>query len=641
MTSSDRGASRAGLWASILAVLLVAGVAGTAWWWFDREASREAGAEAAITAYLAGWQAKDMSGVAFAEPGAAEDFAATFAGLGDATVKVTAGEVRRDDATADTRLQVAWTLPGGEQWTYAVAPTVVERGTEWVVAAPATGSRWHPNLPAKATVSLKTVDPVRGDLLDRGGAALMPLGSVYPVQLDPVRATPETAAALETLVGEAPGSLVAKLAAATASGSKATIPVITYRQSDYDARRAALDALVGVIYPRQEQPLALSRGFGQPLLGTFGPVTAEMVEKSGGRYVGGDRAGLSGLQAQYDKELGGVRGVQVVASTGGVLFDRPAVDGADVATTLAPAVQAAAESALAGAGSVPAALVALDVPSGEVLAVANTPADGMNRALTGRYAPGSAFKVASTHAFLTKKLVTPTTEMTCPATITVTGKSFRNFEGGEAGTGTFARNFAISCNTAFISLAASLAPGDLTASAKSLGIGVDWAGRIGVDGTFVGSVPETTPGTDLAAASIGQGRIEVSPLSVAVMAGSVARGSFLPPTLVKEGAGAQPGMEMPLDASVVATLRDLMGKVVTEGSGGALVGAPGGPVAGKTGTAEYGTDVPPKTRAWFTGYQGDLAFAVLVEDGKSGGSVAAPIARAFLDAYRAAPPATP
>ena len=85
--------------------------------------------------------------------------------------------------------------------------------------------------------------------------------------------------------------------------------------------------------------------------------------------------------------------------------------------------------------------------------------------------------------------------------------------------------------------------------------------------------------------------------------------------------------------------RALMRSVVTEGSGTALQGAPGGDVFGKTGTAEYGTEVPPKTRAWFVGYQGDLAFAVLVEDGRSGGSVAAPIAKSFLDLYRAAPTA--
>ncbi len=632
-----RAGRRAGLWASVLAVLLVAGVAGSAWWWLARERERDAGAEATITAYVAGWRAKDVSRVPFTDPAAPADFTATFAGMGTAPVDVTAGEVARENDQATARLQVTWTLPGGDRWTYAVPARAVERAGHWLVTNPGPGSLWHPSLAARTMLSVKSVEPVRGDLLDRGGAALMPLAAVYPVQIDPARATPESVAALETLVGEPAGSLVAKLAAATAAKSRAPIPVITYRQSDFDAKRAALDALTGVIYPKQQQPLALSRTFGQPLLGTFGPVTAELVAQSKGRYAAGDRAGLSGLQRQYDPVLGGTRGVRVVSSTGAVLHEKAAVNGTDVTTTLSPAVQLAAESALAGAGSVPAALVAIDVPTGEVLAVANTPADGMNRALTGRYAPGSVFKIATTQALLTRKLVTADSTVDCPATVTVNGKSFQNFEGGAAGPGTFARAFALSCNTAFIGLSAGLAPGDLRASALALGLGGDWADRIGVEGTFVGAVPETTPGTDLAASSIGQGRIEVSPLAVAAMAGDVARGDALAPTLVKAGAGATPAVRTPLDPTTVATLRDLMGKVVTEGSGAALIGAPGGPVAGKTGTAEYGTSVPPRTRAWFAGFQGTLAFAVLVEDGRSGGSVAAPIARAFLDAYHATP----
>ena len=64
---------------------------------------------------------------------------------------------------------------------------------------------------------------------------------------------------------------------------------------------------------------------------------------------------------------------------------------------------------------------------------------------------------------------------------------------------------------------------------------------------------------------------------------------------------------------------------------------PGAPVAGKTGTAEFGPAGAgePRTHAWFAGFSGDLAFAVLVADGGFGGAVAAPLAATFLRTLRA------
>jgi cell division protein FtsI/penicillin-binding protein 2 len=69
--------------------------------------------------------------------------------------------------------------------------------------------------------------------------------------------------------------------------------------------------------------------------------------------------------------------------------------------------------------------------------------------------------------------------------------------------------------------------------------------------------------------------------------------------------------------------------VVTKGTATPVLGSVPG-VFGKTGTAEFGNATPPATRAWFVGWQGNVAFAVLVEEGKSGAGVAAPIAKAFL-----------
>jgi cell division protein FtsI/penicillin-binding protein 2 len=611
-------------------VVLVLGLAGAGLWFRhqQQEAGRDRAAAAAFSTLAAAWAAKDLSNAPLADPAAATAFRKAIAGMGTSRPAAHISDVRRNGGNATASLVVRWQVGDGVGWTYTLPLRGTAREDVWKVETPASGSFAHPKLKAADTMSAKHTFAVRADLLDRDGRPLMPVGTVYPVQLDPGRATPDTARQLERIVDEPAGSLVKKLTDAKKASSLAPIPVITYRESDFLARQAALDALKGVIYPKREQPLGRTRTFGQPLLGSFGPVTAERVKATKGRYAAGDYAGLSGLQGQYDQQLAGTPGVSVTSSAGATLFEQQPGKGTDVKTSLDPDVQVAAERALGGTGSVPSAIVAVDVPSGDIVASANSPATGFDRALTGKYPPGSTFKVATTYAYLTNGVTTPSAQVTCPKTFTVDGMVVKNFEGETLGTPTFAMDFAHSCNTAFVQLAAKLGDQDLRDAAKALGIGAGWEKSLGVGGAFGGSIPANTGATDKAAAAIGQGRDEVSPASMAVMAASVARGSYVPPALVMDDeANREP---QALDDRAIGQLRDLMGLVVTNGTAPVLRNTPGGTVRGKTGTAEHGTANPPQTHAWFVGYQGSLAFAVLVEEGRSGGSVAAPIAKAFL-----------
>jgi cell division protein FtsI/penicillin-binding protein 2 len=628
----------------VVAAVLVAGAAGAGLWWRHAEQEKEldVAARAELAAFATSWAGRSFTKPDILFTGTTSevvqaDFAKATAGLGSGPVKVTTDAVHRTGDKATATAHVTWTLAGGVAWSYAL-PVTAQRaetgGGRWAITLPTDHSPWHPELKTGATLTATRTWGDRGTLLDRDGVALTPIGKVYPVQIDPARATPATVRELEKVVDEPAGSLVAKLAAATKAGSKAPIAVITYRQADFDERKAALDALKGVIYPAREQPLAKTRTFAQPLLGSFGAVSAELIAKSKGRYAAGDYAGVSGLQGQYDAVLGGTPGVQVTSSAapGTPLFSKAAVAGKDVSTTLSPRVQDAAESALKRTGSVPSALVAVDVKTGDVLASADSPALGFDRALTGHYPPGSAFKIATTYALLTSGKVTPTTSVSCPKNVVVDGRSYKNFEGESLGTPDFTTDFAHSCNTAFVQLSTKLADDDLAKAADALGL-TGWAKTLGVPNAFDASVPSNNGKTDKASASIGQGRNVTSPVALAVLAANVARGSAIAPALVTEPAveGADRAPK-PLDAKVVGQLRTLMGEVVTQGTATVLKNTPGGTVRGKTGTAEFGAKNPPETHAWFVGYQGDVAFAVLVENGKSGGSVAAPIAKDFLTA---------
>jgi cell division protein FtsI/penicillin-binding protein 2 len=147
---------------------------------------------------------------------------------------------------------------------------------------------------------------------------------------------------------------------------------------------------------------------------------------------------------------------------------------------------------------------------------------------------------------------------------------------------------------------------------------------------FSGSVPENDSEVDLAASAFGQGRLLSSPLGLAMVAATVADGNWRSPVLVRDPLPEQAAAVEPLPDGTAEVLRGLMREVVTDGTGDAVDDVPGGDVHGKTGTAEFGTEVPPRSHAWFIGYQGDLAFAAFVEGGEFGGDTAAPLAADLL-----------
>ncbi len=296
--------------------------------------------------------------------------------------------------------------------------------------------------------------------------------------------------------------------------------------------------------------------------------------------------------------------------------------GPALATTLDLDVQAAAARALRGVRGT-ASVVVLDAPTGEVRAVANTDTGEAATALTGRYAPGSTFKIVTALAAL-RSGVSPSTRLECPDSISVNGKRFRNHEDGLSSRPSLTTAFAQSCNTAFIALAQDLPEGALRDAAHDLGFDVGRA-PLEVD-SFGGTVPDA--GGDVveeAADAIGQGRVQASPLQMATVAAAVASGRYHRPHLVAcdDCSGAS--------VAGASGLRTMMREVVTSGTARVARSVPGGPVHGKTGTAEFGETGDTQTHAWFVGWQGDLAFAVFVDRGESGGHTAAPVAAAMLE----------
>jgi cell division protein FtsI/penicillin-binding protein 2 len=578
--------------------------------------------------FLAAWSRGDDRGAAGLTDragAAARDLDANRRGLDGAKVRATLGGVTEDGDDARAAIHLVWQVPGIGPFEYDSAMRLRRGDDEWRVA-------WspkvvHPRLGPHLRLGTTREPAVRGDVLDREARALVTNRDVFRVglQRDKVKDIGASTAALADVVDVDRAALAR---AVRGAGPQQFVEAITLRKDDYEANKDEIEGVRGALVVEGHAPLAESRGFGRALLGTVGPVTAEQLEKLGATRAPGDAVGQSGLEARYEERLGGTADTRVVIRRDGVpeatLLRKAGRDGRPLRTTLSRDVQRAAEDAL-GDRDDEAALVAVQPSTGDILAVANRPADSTyDRALEGRYPPGSTFKVVTTAALLARGLRTDET-VDCPRTLAVGGRSFKNFEGSAAGAVPFSQDFAQSCNTAFVSLTSRLPASALGETARDFGLGEPL--KLGMPAAEA----QVPPGKDLvarAAAMIGQNETLASPLGMAGVAATVAAGRWHAPRLL---AGDRERAIAPLDPGIRDTLRELTRAVVTEGTGTALAGVPGD-VHGKSGTAEYGGSDPPPTHAWFIAYRDDVAVAVLVENGRSGGSVAAPIAARFFSA---------
>jgi cell division protein FtsI/penicillin-binding protein 2 len=541
--------------------------------------------------------------------------------LPEATLTAKVGRVSVEDTTATVAWTATWDLPAAPDWRYDASLDLRKSGEEWRVVAEPTAV--HPELGEGQHLDLTRSLPDRAPITDAAGAPLFTPTEVVNVGVDPSKVTDlgALAAGLSAATGIAADQIVADVQKAQPNQF---VPVITLRRPDFEAIRAQVFDLPGAVFPTETRLLAPSSRFALALLGRVGAATAEVLEETKDddgepRYAAGDQLGLSGLQRAFQERLTGTPGftVSVVSTdenTGDQGREIAKVDpkpGEPLQTPLVPAIQTAADAAVAGQ-ALPTHLVVVRPGTGEILAVSSNEAADPGNALRGHFPPGSSMKTMTATALLTAGAVTPDTPVPCPGTTTVDGREFENEDQFDLGTVPFTEAFAQSCNTSFIQLAMGLPDDALANAAASYGVGSDWQLPIGV---FSGSVPADATGTTKAADAIGQGQVLMSPLQMALVAAGIASGTPAPPVEVVGADPAGPAPEGP-GPQVVDAQRPMMRQVVL------------------TGTAEFGDKTPPDAHGWFVGYQlhgaqGDIAFAVLVEGGQSS-SAAVGVTDAFL-----------
>lgn len=485
----------------------------------------------------------------------------------------------------------------------------------------------HPKLSEETRLRRTETAPRRAAINDHQGLAIVEEVTLYQVGLDKGAAQAsvwdEAARHLAGILGMDADAYAAKV---LAGGDRQFVVAKTMRQEDIPAEVTEVPGLHVQETTSSQGPYA---GFASSLLGTVGHPTKEMIDKSGGKLSATDVVGLSGLQSRYDERLRGVAGVtvEVVPRKGVedvaeiVVYQQDQSVGTPLDTSLDRGLQEKAEQILEGQEGV-AALVAIDVATGGIRAAAQSKAAGdYPHATFGRYAPGSTFKVASALAMV-RSGKTARSTVECTPSHEVAGHTFRNYPGyGHTGSIPLADAIAYSCNTAFTRASTSISGEQLHAAASSLGVGTDY------DAGFSSYFGTVEPGNeiDLAASMIGQGQVTMSPMGMAAVAASVAKGATVIPWLVA-GEEAQ-STAAPLTEAEATELRTMLEATVDHGTGTSLKGVAKG---AKSGTAEWGPSDNQQTHAWMIAYTDSLAVAAFVEVGDSGGTVAAPLIKQLL-----------
>jgi penicillin-binding protein 2 len=438
--------------------------------------------------------------------------------------------------------------------------------------------------------------------------------------------------------------------------------------------------------PTRQYP---AESFAAHLFGYVGEASEGQVESDG--LSSGAIVGQAGVEKIYNKLLMGEDGARLVKvnSMGreiDLVKEIPATSGRRVQLTIDKDLQRAAEDAFKASGFNGAAVV-MDPRTGEVLAFTSRPsydpndfAAGIdratwaalntdrlkplqNRAIQGLYSPGSTFKIVVAVAGLEEGIITPNFRVSCGGGGTFYGRFFQCLKAH--GSLDLRHGIEQSCNTYFYTVGNMLGVDRIHKWATLLGLGE----KTGIDlpNEVEGLVPSTEwkrrrynekwYAGETISVSIGQGQVSITPISLAVMASTVANGGtrFIPQLLkaVDDGNGwmpvkpSAPKSRVQLKPETVAALHDGLFLVVNGAGTGGRARIPGRDVSGKTGTAQVislsggrqaagRTDLDLRDHGWFAFFapkdNPEIAGVVFTEhSGSSGNST--PIAKYILETY--------
>ena len=471
--------------------------------------------------------------------------------------------------------------------------------------------------------------------------------------------------------------------------SLAQVAAVTARRLDFELPDIVIEQV-----PTRRYPDAM----GAHLFGYVGEVN-DAIMAANPELKSGDIVGQSGIEKVYNAMLMGEDGAKrvVVNSVGReirTLEEDPPTEGKRLQLTIDYDVQKAIEDGFDAIGFDGAAVV-LDPSNGDVLGFTSRPAydpnvfasgidrdtwnylttdEGKplnNRAIQGKYSPGSTFKMAVALAGLEEGIITPDFHVQCHGSAVFYGRPFKCWKKGGHGSIDLRHAIEQSCDVYFYTVANMVGVDKINKWAEKLGLGV----KSGIDlpNEVQGLVPSTEwkmrtrhekwYAGETISVGIGQGQVSVTPVSMAVYMATLANGGTrVTPHLLKavdDGSGWKP-VPPPAPQSIIdvdpeklQAIRDGLWMVVNAAGTGhnAIIKGPDGKpihdVSGKTGTAQVisnqgkaaaagKTDKNLRDNGWFVFFaprdNPQIAGAVFLEHGVHG-SNAALVAHHILDTF--------
>ena len=483
------------------------------------------------------------------------------------------------------------------------------------------------------SVSARLIAPLRGRILDRFGIELASNRRNYRVLIIPEQALGGVDAALDTI-----GRIILLTDRDRArilrdiSRNKKFVPSTVAENLTWEefARvNLHLPYLSGIqpdVGETRDYPYGDELAHVLGYVATVSP-TDEQADDDPVLELPGFRIGKRGIEKSLDRELRGSAGVSRVEvnAYGRVIRELsrdPAAPGSDVWLTLDQDLQKFVVQRIAGESC---ACAVMDVATGDVLALASTPAYDPNlfnigvtpqqwrglleddhhplidKALAGLYPPGSTFKPAVALAALDAGAITPDFTVDCTGSLAFGNHIFHCWKKHGHGRISLHRGIAQSCDVFFYNVARRLGIDGIEAGAHKLGFGNHTG--IEIPGERAGVIPgrawkEATYGVkwlegETLNAGIGQGYVLVTPLQLCTMAARIASGNAVSPRIVRVlGREAQERPELTklaFSGDAIAAVQSGMNAVTNEPMGTAFrwrIPNPGFEMAGKTGSAQ-------------------------------------------------------